>query len=434
MQRRQFLKYSGSLAASGITAGVLAGCGDSSSAKLSADHTTALPAKKLDGKYVRTVAGPMSPEHLGITSMHEHVLLSPGPGPLEAVSMFDAETLVKAAMLHSPEEVPQRFFPEPDNPVTLESRHHLKHYYANAEGAFDLNEELMTAEIGDFAQLGGGAILDVSVPVGRGDPEAVRRMSEKTGLDIVMSTGIDSHVLLAKRYKNMDLAELVEFFETELHIGMGETSIPAGNIKLLAESEAYGVKASEDVVFQRALEAAANVSANSGVPVTVHAYLLGDDEYRALLARASEVGMPQGRMVLAHFPTALRPMDYRSLLENPNKFAPNLDIGFEAMDKGFILSFDLFGAGDSWVDSREGFVAHYDPYSIAAIYQYTKAGYADRMVLGTDVWTRTATRRHGGGGIAQLLNFVVPTLREYGVSQPDIDQMLIGNPARILAY
>lgn len=40
----------------------------------------------------------------------------------------------------------------------------------------------------------------------------------------------------------------------------------------------------------------------------------------------------------------------------------------------------------------------------AAVYQYVKADYGDRIVFGTDVWMRIQTRAYGGPGIAHLLN------------------------------
>jgi hypothetical protein len=80
-----------------------------------------------------------------------------------------------------------------------------------------------------------------------------------------------------------------------------------------------------------------------------------------------------------------------------------------------------------------GAAPDYDIYPLAAMYQYIQEGYADRIVIGTDLWTRISTRRYGGYGMIRLLNFVVPTLRKYGVSQEHIDQITVHNPARLLA-
>ncbi len=425
-RRRAFLKLS-ALAAAG---GLMAGCGADKGNQVSGRA----PDSAAGGKMVRTVRGPLAPSALGITDMHEHVLRDTVPGMAQALMMFDAETLKELTLLSDPGEVPKEFFPEEGNPITLKNRSYLVDHYANGKDQYVLDEPLMVGELSEFAALGGRSILDCSVTFERGSPLIVRRMSERTGINVVLSTGINSHVLLPRKFKAMTASELVSFFEQEIFVGIDDTGVQCGNIKLLAESELFGVRATNDGPLLRGLEAAANVSRNSGVPVTVHAYLLGDQVLDELLTKASTYGMPEGKMILAHFPTALQPMGYEELMKNPSRFAPNLDIGFRAMDRGFILSFDLFGAGASWADTRQGLVPSYDPISLAAIYQYSKAGYADRIVLGTDLWMRNSARKYGGAGVSRLLNFVVPTLKKYGVSQNDIELMLIRNPARLLAF
>jgi phosphotriesterase-related protein len=47
---------------------------------------------------------------------------------------------------------------------------------------------------------------------------------------------------------------------------------------------------------------------------------------------------------------------------------------------------------------------------------------------------RNSARKYGGPGIAQLLNYVVPKLMENGLTQKEIDQILIHTPARMLAF
>lgn len=430
--RRDFLRMSGTLALAGAAGSLLAGCQDSatSSARLAPPPIAA----KAGGKNVRTVRGLMAAEYLGVTDMHEHVLRDHIPGIAESLMMFDAETLKQLAMFSDPGEVPPGFFPEEGNPINLQNRHYLTYYYANGKDQFLLDEQLMSGELRDFAALGGRSILDCSPTYERGNPRVVQRMSELNGVNIIMSTGINSHVLLPAKYKKMSVAQLGDFFEKEIFVGIDDSGVCCGNIKLLAESEQFGVKATEDVPLMHGLEAAAAVSRNTGVPVTVHAYLLGDKVMREFLEKASSFGMPKDRMILAHFSTALAPMNFGVLMRDPSKFTPNLDIGYWAMDRGFILSFDLFGSGSAWADVREGLVPAYDPLSLAAIYQYVKAGYGDRIVVGTDSWMRNATRKNGGAGISHLLNFVVPRLLENGLTQQDIDQIMIHTPARLLAF
>ncbi|WP_169449506.1 phosphotriesterase [Oceanobacter kriegii] len=429
--RRRFLQYGGGLA---LAAGGLGIAGCATAVNTSKSVAFPAPIAARNGKNIRTVRGLMAPEYLGVTDMHEHVLRDYLPSEEDAMVMFDDETLQEMAMLSDPGEVPQQFFPEPGNPITLRNRHYLTHFYASAPDQFLLDKNLMMGELKDFAALGGQSILDCSPTYERGNPLTIRQMSEETGVNVIMSTGINSHVLIPKKYKQMTVSGLADFFEHEIEVGIGDTGIQCGNIKLLAESSHFGVKATEDIPLLNGLQAAAAISRNSGVPITLHAYLLKEEVFRAFFSKVDSFGVPEGRMIISHFPTLLRPMHYRDLMKNPKGFLPNLDLGYWAMDQGHVLSFDLFGSGHAWADTSAGLVPTYDPVSFSAIYQYVKAGYGDRIVLGADVWMRNSTRENGGAGMAHILNFVVPTLLENGLTQQEIDQIMIHTPARMLAF
>jgi phosphotriesterase-related protein len=62
-----------------------------------------------------------------------------------------------------------------------------------------------------------------------------------------------------------------------------------------------------------------------------------------------------------------------------------------------------------------------------------EAGYASQIVLGNDTFVKTMLRRYGGEGYAHLAHQIVPTLRSLGVSDYDLKQMTVENPARLLA-
>ena len=53
-----------------------------------------------------------------------------------------------------------------------------------------LDEEVMTAETADFKASGGDALLDMSAPGLRSDLHAIRRISERTGVNVVTSKGL----------------------------------------------------------------------------------------------------------------------------------------------------------------------------------------------------------------------------------------------------
>lgn len=430
--RRKFIRLSGGVAAAGIMSGAsfLLGC---SKGETNPSYKRISPVKNIKGKHVRTVRGPMLPGNLGFTSMHEHTLFRPTPGPLKSLKVYDAETIVNASVLMAPQPVPDNYFPEKTHPLTLKNRGYLQHHYPHAEKVFELNEELMTDEIKDFISIGGQSILDCSVPYERGDPSVVKRMSEQTGANIVMSTGINSAAIVPKRYKNMNVAEIISFFEKEIHHGIDGTGIQAGNIKLLVDSKSVSGEdeLTSNGTFMLALEAASNVSANSGAPVMIHSYHLSQQEFSLVLTAAKMFGMPAERLIFSHFDTMIRELRYEKILNNPKSLSINLDLGRRAMDLGSTLSFDLLGA--DW-GNGVGLAGHNDAYALAAIAQYVREGYGDRLVIGTDTWNRLSTRRFGGHGMGHLLNYITPTLLKFGVTQENLGEITHHNPARLLAF
>lgn len=383
---------------------------------------------------IHTVTGEITPEKLGFTSMHEHVLFRDTSSPESTKGVYDEETEKEGAILLAPEPVPGEFFPEENNPITLKNIGYLKYFYPAAENAFSLTEDLMSEEIKSFVSLGGRSILDCSVPYERADPIAVKRLSESTGANIIMSTGLNSSVMIPKKFKKMSSRELADFFEQELCVGIDNTAIVAGNIKLLVDGDRVvgASQLTENGSFLKGLEAASKASSNIGAPVVIHAYMLSTEEFQRFFSKAKHFGMPLNKVILSHFDTMIRELRIKSLVSSPESFSLDLDLGRIAMDNGVTLSFDLLGA--QWSDYTLGLAPQYDLYSLSAISQYVKEGYEDHIVVGTDTFNRLSTRRYGGHGMSHLLNYVVPTLVNAGVPESSVKKLTETNPVRLLAY
>ena len=74
-----------------------------------------------------------------------------------------------------------------------------------------------------------------------------------------------------------------------------------------------------------------------------------------------------------------------------------------------------------------------DYQRMAALYELLKEGYAKQIVLATDVWQKAYLRTYGGYGYCRVLDFVVPTLRDAGISEEDIKLITGRNAAGLLS-
>ena len=61
-------------------------------------------------------------------------------------------------------------------------------------------------------------------------------------------------------------------------------------------------------------------------------------------------------------------------------------------------------------------------------------GHVSKLVLAQDVFSKARTASFGGYGYGHLIENIVPRMRERGISEDRIHQIMVENPARILTF
>ena len=61
-------------------------------------------------------------------------------------------------------------------------------------------------------------------------------------------------------------------------------------------------------------------------------------------------------------------------------------------------------------------------------------GFGDRVLVAHDICHKSRLLRYGGHGYLYILRNIVPRMRNRGISQDDIDRILVDNPARAFAF
>jgi phosphotriesterase-related protein len=186
----------------------------------------------------------------------------------------------------------------------------------------------------------------------------------------------------------------------EIEIGIGQTGIRAGIIKCVTGHE--GLTKDVDIL----LRASAHAHLRTGVPITTHS-----DPFRGtgLLQQAlfREEGVDLSRVIIGH-----------------TGCSTDLDYIERIIEAGSYVGMDRFGEYDkASLEDRVRIVA-----------ELCDRGYASRITLSHD--------RNCGGDIPpdgprdpdpyhHIERIVLPALRERGVAEADLDQMLSGNPMAI---
>lgn len=357
---------------------------------------------------IMTILGPIDPADLGFTSMHEHVL-------------YDGTVYFERTKGESPEGLPVK----PDHPVRLENIGILQRNFSLTKDACSMHDEgWMAAELSEFKESGGEALLDQSAPGLRSDVSAIRRISEQTGVHIVTTTGLYTEDSWPEHYKEMGEEDYESFMLAEIADGIGNTGIKPGAIKIavldLTEQQ------------EKVLRAAGRVANESGMMLTVHpGFDIGNDG-RRIIKILKEEGVDLQRVVIAHGDGFFVSTDLKSLILDPGTWRLKIDYHKEILDQGANISIDCFG--HQWSSEIMGLIIEKDWHRLGGLVALVKAGYSQQLVLGTDTFIKILTRRGGGEGYSRLTRFVVPTLRGVGVSDFDIRNMTVRNPARLLSY
>ena len=195
---------------------------------------------------VNTVLGPIHPDQLGTTSMHEHVLWNT-PGweySPEANQHFDAPKIF--------EKVYNDFI--------------------------------------DYKAAGGQTVVDCSgIGIGR-DPELYALFSRRAKVNIVACTGFWAQEKILPYFAERDIDYNTELFVRELTQGMGTTNIKAGVIKV--GNGRTGVSPLEKRMYQ----AAARAAKKTGCAVITHGINAAREHFDILLKE----GLDAGRIVISH--------------------------------------------------------------------------------------------------------------------------------------
>jgi phosphotriesterase-related protein len=374
--------------------------------------THQIPRRDVQIKEIMTVLGPIAPEELGFTDMHAHILT-------------DMSVWRRLAEPLMPDNLPV----SGDEPVSLENVGLLRrNWFLLADNMLLDDEEVMAAEVADFKASGGAAMVDMSCPGLRFNLPGIQRISQKTGVHVVATTGLYVEDSWPEYAWEMTVEQLTKLMVKEIEEGIEDTGIKAGHIGELGMS----TLSERDV---RLLRAAARASIQTGLSVSVHQkYGRADGYGQRIVDVLTQEGMEPERIIIGHVDGYLVERELRVLIKNPDRGVLNLDYAKGLLDRGVNIAFDCFGHIYEW-DGVVGplLIGPEDWQRIAALLALTDAGYASQIVWGTDSCCKLLVRRYGGEGYCRLTNYVVPTLEAVGVSDCDIRQMTVDNPARLLA-
>lgn len=302
---------------------------------------------------IRTVLGDIKPEELGFTYTHEHLICHPPEWKRK--------------------QDPDLELPEIDKAVE-----ELKYFY----------------------QAGGRALVEGStIDYGR-DPRAMEYIAKEVPVHIIATTGFNKGVYYPDWVKEKSIDELAELFVKEIEVGMDDTSIKAGQIKV---GSSYNVITD---VEEKVTRAAARAQKRTGAPIWIHTEngTMGLEQLQIL----EQEGADLTKVAVGHSDRNADPYYHLSILR-----------------MGAYIQFD-----------GPGKVKYYpDSVRVELIKNVLAHGYADKLLISGDMGRKSYLKAYNGGpGFEFIIKKFIPRLLDEGIDEKAIRKIFIENPARWLSF
>jgi phosphotriesterase-related protein len=284
--------------------------------------------------------------------------------------------------------------------LSQETLHNFNYFWGDAWWDEETRVADGIAKLRALRESGVRTLVDpTAIGLGR-DVRRIQRVNAKVDLNIVVCTGVYAFLELPGFFKYRSAKLLAEFFVRELREGIDDTGVKAAFIKCAVEE--HGVIADVPLI----LSAVAAAAIETGAPVMVHTNAAARTGTLALDALVG-AGVEPSRIVIAHAGDS-NDLDYlRALAES-----------------GASLGFDRFNVPAFNPDERR----------IETLVALLAEGYADRIHLGHDAacfydfMVGNPIFANERPDYLHISQKILPVLRERGVTEEQIETMLVENP------
>ena len=228
--------------------------------------------------------------------------------------------------------------------------------------------------------------------------EIIEKVEKATGIQIIKSTGCYKEPFIPEKYLNMGSEQLADVMIQEIENGFDDFDDKANMIGEIGTSKDEW-KESERRLFDAAILA----HKKTGKPIYTHTTLstLAKQQAEYLVSN----GVDPKKVVIGHV-----------------DLSDDFDYILSVLETGVFVGFDTIGKENYLPDAKR----------IQYLLQLEKLGKINQIVLSEDLTRKSHLKYKGGIGYAYLFETFIPRLKEAGIKETSINQMLIHNPRIIL--
>jgi len=312
---------------------------------------------------IRTVLGDIAPEQLGVTAAHEH----------------------------------------------LHCNQHLcrdTSFPRSVEKMMLLDPDLVVNELAPFRELGGRAVVEVTVAGWGRDVSKLADIARRAQLHVIATSGFYVESCLPSYVHSADISMIEAMLLKEVLEGADGSQIRTGVLKASVSRPVI------EHVEERCCRAVARVHHKTGLAITTHTsgstrfQIRGGNAGTLFLDLFEDENVDPSRVIIGHCDENA---DVRQLSE--------------LMRRGAYVQFDVIGKSHWLLDETR----------IDLLVALLDKGHGDRLLLSSDRNRRSELHVSGGPGYDHVLRKFVPRLKERGAGDADITRILVTNPARVFS-
>jgi len=340
-------------------------------------------------KKFMSVKGEVLENKMGITLTHEHLLID-----------------IRNWTIPLPEETSIGHLVS--QKVSLENRGeivYMPNYFKDNLVLDDIN--IAIEESKSFKSLGGKTIVDLTLDcIGR-DPEALYKISDETGLNIIMGTG--KYILSAwsEEDKNKSENDLINEIINEFENGAGDMAIRPGVIGEIGVSD---IKDPNEI---KSLRASSIAQRELDCALFVHCPIWEKVNHE-ILNILEDAGANISRVVMSHLDPTCDDVDFHESIAK----------------RGAYIGYESFGTENKALYGEKFLPS--DGQRIIALVDMIKRGYIKQMLISQDIAYKIKLIKWGGWGYSHILKHIVPRLKQEGITQEQIETLIIKNPRDLI--
>lgn len=346
---------------------------------------SAAPPTFPKGAVIRTILKDYAPEELasGATLFHEH--MSFADNFMTRWTGYAADSRRENAMPGAPPPQAQPAArpggPPPAPPSTPSGKYFMQDLEYQVE-------EMKLAKSEGVACIVDGGHADM----GR-DINFLRQLSQQSGLPIVAGGGYYSQPFYPK--------EIATWSEEQIYQALLKQA-DTEPIGCWGEIGSWDWMTKDE---RKVFRAVGRASVATGLPIFTHTGIPGKSALEQLDI-LEDVGVDPKKVVIGHV---------------GNLVDPNVEVHRAICRRGAFIGFDRQGA--------QG-----DTAQVPMVMKLIDAGYADNLMVASDLSNIAQTKKGGGPGYARALTVFIPKLKAAGANDEVLTQIMNDNPRRFLAF